>query len=860
MSAATPMCENPCETCAKSGLPLLLTRYALMPREISAPRLAGNLDSADLKKVPLGSGAHYGLRLLRSGYVYVFDEKRNHWDEYFVTTDGFLTKMPPRIRALKVQPKPATEFSCARNGAAPLAGVITIRNAKHAGNIWIAFSDVEWTDQVFLDHMRDEHRRKHMKCVVVTGGKVAAQVDTAPLEQIDKVVPEFKEGMSGRKFDKWCPHRYNARQGRAESLLKAAETIRPGGGAAIVALHDPVGLAMEIASLMELRKVTFMNNESVAKPRFAASTIASLETSIREQAKLDDIDGGQALAESAELARIYPSNPALWNEHPASDEQIRKYRNPTPASLKLAADSAWKRYTHDRTGKPRFDYAGSQAWLKSYNVGFRKFDVEQIAPLANAHVAWMKHSCMVSQLSCNYDSANKESGVAYTATVVELLRHTTDKQPSYDLYLKWLTAGEFTEENLVMRALGFNQTELIDKLKQAEAAPVDGRAFPTDAAAGAVAAYIEKMPASANAQLMALLAGLSGPSLKYWNDFSVGRVGSKAAAAMAAVSGKQIVRLPVVGNRGQFIQAYMRELYRLDPNMKTKPNQLQAAIAKQIRLLEIEGVKMNGNSKLGWYVLLDKEAVAGATRKNLAGQALADELVKAIRTPQDIQKLDMARTARFRSVAFGGATVLGGLLMALNYTKLLDDAENGMSHELAEAKTKLMAGKVAITGFVAEQLGNGLEKLGEQRLRNMAGRMGAFAPRALQLFGRFAGFGTGVFLGLWDISKGFDERSKGGSTGLANAYFVSGVSAIAVASTTLALGMGWTVMLGPFAWVAWIILAVGIVIWLGATWFIETHKDNPVQEWLGRCHFGTGQEKYPDTTTHIAQYKRALAG
>lgn len=74
MSQAPSMCENPCETCAKEGLPLLLTRYALMPSEARAPKLAGQLDSPDLKKVPLGNTAHYGLRLLRSGYVYVFDE------------------------------------------------------------------------------------------------------------------------------------------------------------------------------------------------------------------------------------------------------------------------------------------------------------------------------------------------------------------------------------------------------------------------------------------------------------------------------------------------------------------------------------------------------------------------------------------------------------------------------------------------------------------------------------------------------------------------------------------------------------------------------------------------------------------
>jgi hypothetical protein len=446
--------------------------------------------------------------------------------------------------------------------------------------------------------------------------------------------------------------------------------------------------------------------------------------------------------------------------------------------------------------------------------------------------------------------------VAYTATFVDLLTYTADKQANYDLYLKWISAGDYSDNNLAMRAIGFNQTELIDKLKTADAAPVDGRAFPTDAAAGAVAAFMEKMPAGAHAQLTALLAGLNGPALKYWNDFSAGKLGGKAAAAMAAVSGKQFVRVPINGNKGQFIQAYMRELYKLDPDLKVKPNQLQAAIAKQVRLLEIEGVKMNGHGKLGWYVLLDKPTVARAADRPQSGQALADALVSAIRRPADIQQLDMAKAARFRNVAYGGATVLGGLFMALNFTKLLEDVEKGMSHDQEEAKTKLKIGAVAMAGFVAEQVGNGLEKIGETRLRNMAGKIGAMAPRALQLFGRFAGLGTSVFLGIWDVMKG-QQASEQGDRGLAFAYRLSGGAAIAVSSAMFLVATN-LITLGP---VGWFIVGVGVLVWLVATFFVETLKDNPRQEWLFRCHFGAAPEsdRYRDVSTHAEQYKRALA-
>lgn len=851
MSSAPTMCANPCETCAKEGLPLLLTRYALMPSETKAPALSGQLAAPELDKVPLGNTAHYGLRLLRSGYVYVFDEKRSHWDEYFVTSDGYLSKLPPRVRALKVQAKPATEFKCARNGAAPLAGVITIQNPKHAGKVWLSFSDVEWTDAVMQKHMDASHRKLHMQAIVISGGKVAAQPHTAPIETVGQVVPEFKlnADLAGKQFGAWSPHAYNSRQPSLSAFTAAVKTVRPDGGAAIVAIHDPVGLAMEIASLMEVRKVTFMNHESVAKPRFAASSIASLETSIREQAKLARI------ADAEQAATQMMSQGGAANMLPSFQRAVQSAAKVSAAELQAAASKTWKAYTHDRTGKVRFDQAASQAWLKSYNDGFKAFDTESIAPLAKAHAAWMQHRCMVSHMSCNYDSADKDSGVAFTATIVEMLRHTTDKQPSYDLYLKWLKAGEFAEENLVMRALGFNQQELIDKLKQADAAPVDGRAFPSDAVAGAVAAFMEKMPAAANAQLTALLAGLSGPALKYWDDFNAGKVGSKAAAAMAAVSGKQFVRLPVVGNRGQFIQAYMAQMYALDPNLKANANQLQSAISKQVTLLEIEGVKMNSKSKLGWYVMLDKEALAGATAKNLSGQALADELVLAIRTPQDLKKLDMANAVRFRGVAVGGLTALSGVLMALNFTKLLSDVEGGMSHDLAEAKTKLTLGKIAVAGFVSEQLGNQLEKLGEPRLRNMAGKLGAMTPRALQLVGRFAGFGVGVILGVWDISKGVDASTQG-DHGMAIAYIASGTAAIVVSSLMFGVAMG-ALSLGL---IGWLVLAIGVLFWLGATLFIETSKDNKLQEWLSRCYFGAGAEKYPDTATHLQQYKLALAG
>lgn len=854
MSQAPTMCENPCETCAKEGLPLLLSRYALMPSEARAPKLVGQLDSPVLKKVMLGNTAHYGLRLLRSGYVYVFDEKRTHWDEYFVTTDGFLSKMPPRIRALKQQAKPATEFRCARNGAAPLAGVITIRNAKHAGNVWIGFSDVEWTDAVFAAHLDAGHRQKHMKCVTVSGGKVTAQPDTAPLEQLEQVLPEFKlpKVQAQTSFDKWCPHVYNSRHGSAGALLQAAEKVRPGGGAAIVALHDPVGLAMEIAALMEVRKTTFMNHESVVTPRFAASSIASLESTIKEQAKLAEIEAGELLAQRAE------AGPGAYNPTAAlagiegDFEAAQRWRTHTPQSLKKVADSTWKKYTTDRLGKPRFDHAASQAWLKSYNEGFHTFDKESIAPLAKAHVAWLITPCMISHLSCNYDPKNLDSGAAFTAAVAAMLRHTADKQPSYDLYCRWLKEGETSAaQNLLMRALCFNQDKLLEEIKKADAAPLDGRAFPTDIVVDFFKDGLEKLPQGGHAAMADLLQSAGGALFKNMDDALKGGPAARALAAVAAVAGVQFTTVTHHASRGKFVQHVMEAVMQLDPNMKVSHNQMGKALAAQMRLMEIEGLPMDKTDKRQWLVVLDRNAARTAAGSGKTGAALAAELAKSLSKADDLPRL---KAQAFKAGVTGktfdaGGTFVIGLVQSYNIVKLVSDYQNQMKHEGNEPLARLATAGFAVLGSFGEASGLALQRMQEAgRLRNAMGLSLSKIGERLVTFGKRLGLITGLVVAGMDWMKADEEQSKG-DVGLARAY-----RGVAVLGGGLAVAFFYSFALGP---VGWLIVGVALIALLVMTLWIEKNKDNKVQEWLARCHFGAKPE-YKTEAEHVKELERAF--
>lgn len=891
MSVAPKMCENPCETCAKEGLPLLLTRYAVMPSETGAPKLSSTLKSSQLGSIPLGAGAHYGLRLLRSGYVYVYDEARDLWAEYFVTVDGILSKLPPRVLArkekappnplapaqstsgndalsnlgeqkqgaytdglvLQSQAKPAVEFRCARNGAAPLAGVITIRNPKHATNVWIAFSNVEWTHAVFQKHAEETYRRQHMRCISIAGGKVASQPGTAPLTELKEHLPEYRmeQSSASKAFAKWCPHQYNGRQHDAKSLIDAVQAARPQGGAAIVALHDPVGLIMEIGALMEMRKRAYVNHDKVFKPYFAANTIFSLEGSIKEQAKVEAMTDAQA-ADTMDQA-IFS---AAAGGRSAASLGIAQTpaRTFTQAQLQQIANDKWRTYTHDRTGKRRFDAAVSKAWLDTFNENLAKLDAEHIVPLAKAHVAWLKHDCMVKHMSCTFDEQDPASNVAYTATMAQAFQGTADKQPSYELYVSWFKAGAATPDNLLMRALGLNRKQLLDKIKESDDKLLDGRAFPTDMIVDFAKDALEKMPPGWQAALGQLLQNTGGAWLTYLGAFEQGKAPGMAAAAVAAMSGMQFTKVTVKGNKGKFMAHLMAQLSRLDPNLRVKPNQLGQAVSRQLKLLEIEGASMDGTDKRSWLVVLDPTELSDPSLKGLKGDALAKKIAQAIQTPD---KLPNLQSKAFRSgVRSAGFDALGnfcvGAVQLINFTKLVADYTDAMKHEQGEARNRMLAGGAAVLGTFGEVAGAGLDALGKAKLPNARGLAMSQIPDALRLGGRLIGLASGVFVACLDLMQGLEAYKKG-DHGLAFAF-----GSAAAFGSVLAIAFFKAAALGP---VAWFFVGLGVLVLLGVTWWIEKNRDNKVQEWLMRCHFGTRPqgEKYPTQAEEAKELEAAFA-
>ena len=429
----------------------------------------------------MGEGAQYGLRLLRSGYVYVFDEARKRWDEYFVTGDSFLTKMPPRTKGIKVQQQPATVFQCARNGVAPLAGVITVRNPKHATNIWIAFSDVEWTASTFEKHHDAAYRERHMQKIAINAGKVALQPQTAPLEQVENAVAEFKlDAATVKKYlAPWVPFLFHSRASQSSMLKQAAQSASPQGGAALVALLDSVALTAEIDAMMNWRFKAFSGDAKRQRPLAVSQTILQIEEAVRSQALDDEEDAAERIANDM-LSQ--PDLGMLFEGYRKRKiERIEEIRTVTPQEAERAQDNAWKAY------QLKFDEPAMKAWRKQNDVEMKAFDVHHIAPLAKAHHAWMTSAELINSFECNFDDMCIESGAAYVLTLSLCIGDTQDKAICFDLYSQWLNADTFEKSNLLLNAFALNSKQAKDEIKKSVNVSLDWRGFSWDGLVGAIA-------------------------------------------------------------------------------------------------------------------------------------------------------------------------------------------------------------------------------------------------------------------------------------------------------------------------------------------------------------------------------------
>ena len=285
-------CEEDCPF-HRIGLPIMPLRYAVLRNDDTSPALTGDMLMPELTERPLGDSARYGVRLLRPGYLYVYDEARSELKGYYVNENSTLYNFDLD------KPVDACDrtFTCTMDHQAK-ASLLTIPDARKATFVWLAFSDVQWTKDVCKAHkgrkgaeMRQRHMFKFDVQAWLGSGKHASAKSIKTLNDTaaDYVMYRRKDLDLAQKKPLlgWSTVGIHDTQGWMGGMIQdAAEAFQPGKGL-LLALPDSTGILQDIARLMRMRFDDFVSNPEDVRPLTVSKSIESLSEIIMQSAESD---------------------------------------------------------------------------------------------------------------------------------------------------------------------------------------------------------------------------------------------------------------------------------------------------------------------------------------------------------------------------------------------------------------------------------------------------------------------------------------------------------------------------------------------------------------------------------------------
>lgn len=828
-----------CDFCDKRGLPVLPVRYAIAEEGSLAPQLTTPFAVHDLggKKIPLEGRAYYTTRLLRSGYLYVYDEARKRWEGYFVSERGYFLSFD-----IKQPVSPAVTAArepCTDEGHREIAACVTIRDPKNATKVWFGFSDVEWTPDVIEKHNAPAYRARHMRSLDVKTWLSSKQRPHAvALNQVKKTVTEYALAeQAGATAFKWSPFGYHGPKRHAENLINVAEKkLSPHG--LVLALPDPAGIAQELAALMTWRTAQFMEQPERKYKLTIAGVIGQMEAAIKDDAQRQEQAAAQQLADY----QLGQAGIGAMFKH--VQESADRIRNTTPEQLERVADGEWKKYTL------KYSEPDRTKWQEKFNAELKAFDIDLIAPLATGHVAWMKSTRMAHYFECNFDPKSAENGYVYTTLMGNLLSGTSDKKVCADIYTEWFMGEINDPKNLLLCGLSLNQNPVKDAILAASVNSTSWGGLPWDkvveAFDKATATLIAGKP-----DAVGRLAGLVvGPIA---NALRLGAQSDKIYSGLVTIGAaarQPIVRVEVIGGKKAFRALLIKELLRQSGAHLT-PNKIQLAVAAELKRLQVLGVKLDGNEKKYWLLMIDPAEVRKMPR-DLSPQARAQWLAKTIRTPEDIEALNLYKhrqkmervTKQSINATPMGFAILGIVANTVALYSVLDEDAKALQHTKSESLRRVYAQGAQVLGAGAAAIEVGLEKFVIPIMSYGRGVASMFKSLA-GFAGKFFGVGGSLAMGLWDLWRAGTELSEKNYSGTI-AFAISG--ALGIAATVL-LAIGWT---------GWGLIAViALIAWS----FIMTHLiDNKLQDWLERCVWGSlTQQRYNDLKRELDELKVATS-
>ncbi|WP_233233153.1 T6SS effector BTH_I2691 family protein [Bordetella sp. LUAb4] len=828
------------------GLPIFPVRYAVLRNNANSPAaLSGDLAYPGLaeKERQLGSAARYGVRLLRPGYLYVYDEAGKKLDGYFVNGDNTLYRFNPD-KPLK---DGENNFPCHSMEHQAMASMITIPNARKATKVWLTLSDVQWTKDVCDAHRGDggaAERKKHMVEFDVQawlGSKKHPQAH-AMVDTKSVVAEYFCQARNNldfpglkQQFD-WTTVNWMSRQSwMYEMVEKASNWFSPGNGV-MLALPDPTGIAQDVARLMRQSFDAFTNNPDDIRQLTVSKSIESLREIVQDKAETDFLNEADRKATNISVygddTPIFAGPGGMGNtslgmiladklypeQKKAREARAEAARHPSAQARQTARNDSWKKYLEDYSEPKRV------AWQQAFDKRLKDFDLATIVPLATAHVAWMKSPEMVCNFECNYDVEDVESGDVYLAVFTLCIDGVQDKRICFELLLDWLIGRATDTSNLLLRAMFHNNKLITEKVQSASENTIDWKGMPWYTLTGIYGNALKRLGAGANDRTARLVTQVLGPMTRVLKDGVDSQVARTLAVRLGVISKSPVEIVEVVGSKKKFRAALIRETLRQHGG-QVDQRKMEKAVSEELRRLEVAGEKTDVPDKKRWFRMVDSEAAANVPK---TGNAM-DRATALAEASMSIEQYEARELTRWRTVINADVRVgaVSCVFQGVFLWKLWSDMQASMDHEKGTAEWKFVVGIAGAGGSMAEVLGNAMAGRSMLGMRLGSGLAVETTGEVVARFGGRAGIVIGVILAFFDLKAAKDQLTTERNGLMGGLY---------IASAALSIAVLWA--FAAAATVVGIILTVALVL---VTILIAVFQDNKIQEWLKRCYWGKFQ-------------------
>jgi hypothetical protein len=863
-----------CSVCDQNGLALMPLRYAVaQPAPLGAPAIQAPFGEG-LEHVALPEhNASYTLRQLRGGYLYVFNEVRSDWKAYVVTVDAYLLEYdihdqtPPNVEGAR---------PCSRMALSASSRCVMIPDADRSGRIWLGFSDVAWTAKVLEQNRQQAYREQHMRCIDIgawaKGNGQATQPHLQALSKAPEHVAEYSVpadpatqhgGISLLDYRAYShsPQNFNNSQSELDAFLQSAKKSGKGLAPAMVALQDPVGVTLEINSLILGEVEKFEADEDRNWKQTTSVAIAGLRQMMEDDAVAKALFAHQnERYATLDGVPLYPE----WDEEMRERNEVMFASLPAAQEQKVRTD-AWARYADN------YSETGRLAFEQQLDADLARFMQDTVTPLVKSFIGWYWSDRFRQAMVCNHDPQEWDSGQCYTAIVGACLSGLTGHQLIIEQLLQDLRGHYNDLNNITLRALVLNNAQAARQLEESATAELAvGNPFAWRNVLNAFdhvrGKYGEGQLKHGLARAAGLAHQISGAMVSSLGN-PVKSAGAKALdlsiryrlmGLLGALSGKQILSLSTQASEAQMAHIISEKVALLQPDVDR--GKLRKRIAKELERLGKEpGVRAstaerNARRKktFTWSLMLDQSAINNL-QLDEHGRIKGD--ASLLVTHDKLRRVISDQTTQWPKIAHLdiGMGVVGSILDGWNAVMAAQQVdEQGWT---AKSGVNMVAAVSSLAGAGADIVHRVWSKYPVEQMR--LGRSiriilenHGVTLKKLAFIGKLLGAIGGMLTAVVDFISALEAQDEGDLP-----VFILRLS-VALLGGAITLAMFWGFVSAGVGLIVFLVLAA---LSMFGEWVINLLRDNKIEVWLSRTPFGTEQlDRFMSLPTQNEAWEKLL--